>query len=209
MFKPHQPQCRHSQGNGHVRSSHITRPRSILTYYWAILWSRPRCRLSVVLLPAQSYFTMVPNGIAHRRGEDSLDKFKELEQQFNSGNGSSDPWSHVDSLGRAKFQKVLSSVYRVSKAATSSRSASESDSASSTPSPRKANRKVAFGPEVTPGGSCAGEGVRFSSPKPNSSKDYVYIVYICFKLLSVCNSVHCNYCICSITYCLLIAICGL
>ena len=38
----------------------------------------------------------------------------------------------------------------MSTAAAPSRSASESDSASSTSSPRKANRKVAFGPEVTP-----------------------------------------------------------
>ena len=87
----------------------------------------------------------------------------------------SDPWSHVDSFGRAKFQKVLTSVYkssyRMSKAVTPSRSAFESDSASSTSSPRKANRKIAFGPEVTPGDNCTGKGVRFSSPKPNSYKD--------------------------------------
>ena len=121
----------------------------------------PRCRLTDVLLPAHSYLTMVPNGIAHCTSESSLDKFIQLEQQFSSGNVSSDPWSHVDFFGRAKFQKVLTSVYkssyRVSKAAISSRSASESDSNSSTSSSRKANRKVAFGPEVTPGGSCAGK----------------------------------------------------
>ena len=71
----------------------------------------PRCRLTDVLLLAHSFLTMVPNGIAHCTSESSLDKFIELEQQFSSGNVSSDPWSHVDSFGRAKFQKVLTSVY--------------------------------------------------------------------------------------------------
>ena len=51
----------------------------------------PRCRLNDVLLPAQSYSTMSPNGIDHCTSEASLDKCRELEQQFNSGNVSSDP----------------------------------------------------------------------------------------------------------------------
>ena len=46
----------------------------------------PRCRFADVLVPAQSYLTMVPNGIAHCTSESSLDKFKELELQFSSGN---------------------------------------------------------------------------------------------------------------------------
>ena len=50
----------------------------------------PRCRFTDVLLPAQSYLTMLPNGIAHCTSESSLDKHKELEQQFSSGNVSSD-----------------------------------------------------------------------------------------------------------------------
>ena len=135
----------------------------------------PRCRLRDVLLPAQSYLATVPNGVAYCTSEASLEKFIELEQQFNSGSVSSDPWSHVDSFGYTKFQKILTSVYMssygVSKGTTSSRSASESDSTSSTPSPRKSKRKVVFGPDVTSGGSNAGKGVRLSSPKPNSSKD--------------------------------------
>ena len=52
----------------------------------------PRCRLTDVLLPAQSYLTMVLNGIAHSTSEASVDQFKEREQQFSSGNISSDPW---------------------------------------------------------------------------------------------------------------------
>ena len=75
---------------------------------------RSRCRLSDVLLPAQSYLTVVLNGIAICTSEGSLAKFKELGQQFNSGNVASDPWSHVDSFERAKFQKVLASMYKAS-----------------------------------------------------------------------------------------------
>ena len=110
-----------------------------------------RCRLSDVLLPSQSYLTVVPNGIAKCTSEASLAKYKELERQFNSGNVPSDPWSHVDSFEREKFQKVLTSVYKASyrgpKPTASSRSASESESTSSTHSPSKAEagRKVVFG----------------------------------------------------------------
>ena len=81
----------------------------------------------------------------------------------------------LDAAAEAKAERELgeqksTEVAKAELAATSTRSASESDSTSST-SPPKASRKVAFGPEVTPGGICAGNGVRFSSPKPNSSKD--------------------------------------
>ena len=43
-----------------------------------------RCRLSHILLPAQPYLTVVPNGSANCTSEASLAKYKELEQQFNS-----------------------------------------------------------------------------------------------------------------------------
>ena len=136
---------------------------------------RSRCRLSDVLLPAQSHLTVVLNGIANCTSEGSLAKFEELGQQFNSGNMASDPWSHVDSFGRAKFQKVLASVYKASyrgpKPTASSRSASESESTSSTHFPSKTGRKVVIRAESTPGVSNTVKGVRFSPSKPSTSKD--------------------------------------
>ena len=127
------------------------------------------------LLPVQSYLSLVPNSVAVCTNEDSLAKYRELETHFISRNVASDPWSHLDSFGRSKFQKILTSVYktsyRVPKAVTSSSSASESESSSSTHSPDKGGRKTIFNNEPTSEVSKSRRKLGPSSTKQCSSKD--------------------------------------
>ena len=72
----------------------------------------PRSRLFDVIMPSQSYLTNVPNAISICTSDASLGKYRDLESKFSCGNVAGDPWSHVDSFGKASFQKVLTSVYR-------------------------------------------------------------------------------------------------
>ena len=72
----------------------------------------PNCRLSSVLLPAQSYLSAVPHSVSYCVSESALTKFHELEARFDSGNVPGDPWSHVDSFGQGKFYKALLSSYK-------------------------------------------------------------------------------------------------
>ena len=74
--------------------------------------SDPNCRLSSVLLPAQSYLATGPNSVVSCVSESALNKFHELETRFDSGNVPGDPWSHVDSFGQSKFYKALMSAYQ-------------------------------------------------------------------------------------------------
>ena len=74
--------------------------------------SDPNCRLSSVLLPAQSYLTTGPNSVVSCVSESALNKFHELETRFDSGNVPGDPWSHVVSFGQSKFYKALMSAYK-------------------------------------------------------------------------------------------------
>ena len=116
----------------------------------------PRCRLGDVLLPAQSH--MVPDSIPVCTNEDSLSKFRELEEHFNSDNvAGGDPWTHVDVFGKVNFYKCRHTTYksktREPKTASCSRSASSPSS--STTSRRhkgshgKRKKKVAFGLTVS------------------------------------------------------------
>ena len=112
----------------------------------------PRCRLGDVLLPAQSFLARVPNAISVCTNDVSLSKYQEIEQQFNSGNVSSDPWVHVDTFGRAELYKILHAAYEsvvpVSKSASSSGSGSRSNSPAAggrrKSSPGKEKKKVSF-----------------------------------------------------------------
>ena len=72
----------------------------------------PRSRLFDVIMPAQSYLANVANSVAVCTTEASLDTFKDLEFRFSSGNVPGDPWTHVDSFGKANLHKTLISVYK-------------------------------------------------------------------------------------------------
>ena len=63
-------------------------------------------------MPAQSYLANVANSVAVCTTEASLDTFKDLEFRFSSGNVPGDPWTHVDSFGKANLHKTLISVYK-------------------------------------------------------------------------------------------------
>ena len=112
----------------------------------------PRCRLGDVLLPAQSFLARVPDAISVCTNDVSLCKYREVEQQFNSGNVAGDPWVHVDTFGRADFYKTLHAAYesvvRVSRSASSSKTGSRSSSPAAggrrKSSPGKRKKKVSF-----------------------------------------------------------------
>ena len=60
---------------------------------------RPKCRLGDVLLPAQSYLARVPDAISICSKDESLNKLREIEQEFLTGSVAGDPWTHVDVFG--------------------------------------------------------------------------------------------------------------
>ena len=74
--------------------------------------SDTNCRLSDVLLPAQSYLATVPNSEHSCVTETALAKFHALESRFDSGNVPGDPWAHVDSFGQSKFYRILKTAYK-------------------------------------------------------------------------------------------------
>ena len=112
----------------------------------------PRCRLGDVLLPAQSFLARAPDATSVCTNDVSLCKYREVEQQFNSGNVAGDPWVHVDTFGRADFYKTLHAAYesvvRVSRSASSSKTGSRSSSPAAggrrKSSPGKGKKKVSF-----------------------------------------------------------------
>ena len=63
-------------------------------------------------MPAQSYLANVANSVAVCTTEASLGTFKDLEFRFSSGNVPRDPWSHVDSFGKAIFHNTLVTVHK-------------------------------------------------------------------------------------------------
>ena len=69
------------------------------------------CRLSSVVLPAQSYLAYCHDAIAVCTSESALAKYKKLDLQFTSGQLSGDPWSHVDVFGRASLLKTLTDSF--------------------------------------------------------------------------------------------------
>ena len=71
-----------------------------------------RSRLFGVIMPAQSYLANVANSVAVCTTKASRGTFKDLEFSFNSGNVPGDPWSHVDSFGKANLHKTLIAVYK-------------------------------------------------------------------------------------------------
>ena len=74
--------------------------------------SDPDCRLSNILLPAQSYLATVPNSEISCVTEAALTKFLELESRFSSGNVPGDPWAHVDSFGQSNFYRALLTAFK-------------------------------------------------------------------------------------------------
>ena len=52
---------------------------------------RPKCRLGDVLLPAQSYLARVLDAISSCSKDESLNKLREIEQEFLTGNVAGDP----------------------------------------------------------------------------------------------------------------------
>ena len=63
-------------------------------------------------LPAQSYLTCVHNSVTVCTAEVSLAKYCDIEEKFNSGSVAIDPWTHVESFGRANFRKALYPVHQ-------------------------------------------------------------------------------------------------
>ena len=143
--------------------------------------SDPRCRLSSVLLPAQSYLANVVGSVAVCTTEAYLEKYRELESRFISGNVAGDPWVHIDSFGKANFLKTLISAQKALKDKPRSASRSPSSSVSSTGcqrrnrSPIKDKKGVKFGAVSFSKAPTANDTLL-----PGSSKDYMYIEYICF-----------------------------
>ena len=96
--------------------------------------SSSRCRLSAVVLPAQSYSTNYHGAVSVCTTEDTLTNYKELEGQFSSGQLAGDPWAHVDVFGQANFVKTLTRAFKNLKGtpvigiSTASRSSSVSTS---------------------------------------------------------------------------------
>ena len=74
--------------------------------------SDPDCRLSSIMLPAQSYLSAMPRFVDSCVNEAALAKFHELETRLDSGNVPGDPWAHVDSFGQGKFYKALLSSFK-------------------------------------------------------------------------------------------------
>ena len=72
----------------------------------------PKCRLSDVIVPAQSYLAQVPDSVTECTSEASLVKYHELEDTFSRGIVAGDPWSNDDSFERSHFQKILSTVFK-------------------------------------------------------------------------------------------------
>ena len=112
----------------------------------------PRCRLGDVLLPAQSFLARVPDAISVCTNDVSLSKYRDIQQQFNSGNVAGDPWVHVDTFGKAELYKTLHAAYesvvRVPRSASSSKSCSRSNSPAAggrrKSSPGKGKKKISF-----------------------------------------------------------------
>ena len=71
--------------------------------------SSSTCRLSVVILPVQSYLA---DPIAVCTTESALAAYRELAIQFNSCHFVGDLWSHVDVFGRAGFLKTLTAAFK-------------------------------------------------------------------------------------------------
>ena len=69
----------------------------------------PSSRLADVILPVQSYFKIVPDGIALLSSSASVTKFLSLEATFGDGalRDSYDPWSEIDLFGRARILAQL------------------------------------------------------------------------------------------------------
>ena len=78
--------------------------------------SSPSCRLSAVILPAQSYLSNCPDAIATCTTETALAQYRELEGQFSSRHFAGDPWVHADMFGRAEILKNLSIFFKRLKA---------------------------------------------------------------------------------------------
>ena len=74
--------------------------------------SDTRCRLSDVILPAQSYLSHVVGSVAVCTTEACLDKYRQLVSSFAEGNVAGDPLAHVDSFGKVNFQKALISAQK-------------------------------------------------------------------------------------------------
>ena len=74
--------------------------------------SDPRSRLFDVIMPAQSYLANVADSVSICTTEASLSTYKDLEARFSSGNVPGNPWSHVESFGKASFHKVLTTVHK-------------------------------------------------------------------------------------------------
>ena len=73
-------------------------------------FSDPRCRLAPLLLPAQSYVANSVGSAATCTPDEAMEKYRVLRNRFGSGNGSGDPWIHVDSFGRSDIFKKLSAA---------------------------------------------------------------------------------------------------
>ena len=74
--------------------------------------SDPRCRLSDVILPAQSYLSHLVGSVAVCTTEACLDKYRELESSFAEENVAGDPWVQMDSFGEVNFRKALISAQK-------------------------------------------------------------------------------------------------
>ena len=118
-------------------------------------------RFTDVALPSQSYMVGVPDSVAHCSSDDSLAKFSLLSVDFGRTAFANDydPWTFVDSFGRSRIYKSLSSSYKAASVAPSASVRTVEETASSSalskqpaldiPSSLKRNRSGSVGTKST------------------------------------------------------------
>ena len=145
----------------------------------SIRTDEPSSRIADVILPVQSYFKKVPDGIATLSSNAFVTKFLSLETTFGDGalRDSYDPWSGIDLFGRARIlaqhdpnASGPSGPKRTSTAEASTSGVQEKKLA--VPRGTKRSSKLLSTSELT------GSGEKFRAD--SSRKLYLYYMYNCF-----------------------------
>ena len=131
--------------------------------------SKPHCRLTDVILPAQSFLQGVPESVSIVTSESNLTSFMSLSENFGhtAFEDGYDPWQSVDNFGRARIYRSLLAAAKakeagpkVSSAPVASDVESSVADASQVKAPNRLNRKRLFG--STPEAEVAKEASKLS-----------------------------------------------
>ena len=116
--------------------------------------SKPHCRLTDVILPAQSFLSGVPESISVVTSDSNLTSFLTLSTSFGRSAFAEnyDPWQSVDNFGRARIYRALLSAAKTKKegpkvvpSPVGSDAGSSVADASMVKAPGRLNRKRLFG----------------------------------------------------------------